>query len=497
MIPIIILSSAVLAGGSTLSATTDAQAQRKRDISTTQNIVIAAMPYTTGPAANKIFCLKNFGAGVAGLVDCTNNNLNDLKQDPTYVFSYTPALVLTTTGSISDNVVPYNTTLKSAYDNLCVNFQGLNSLTVSMAPCDATTSGLSPWFVDWNLPSNSAVSLPSTSWSNFASPVSKVYAAPWVNSATGVTNGWNNNLNSRYCFQKSSAADIYAGPLNKLAAIQVVLCDSSPENRQAWFSYAVPLPGLTLETQNDASHNHMNYAVCNADTNLRVGSGAMSCEAMDNNVTVLRGNLDFTRGETFKNPFNQSDANTADNLPRITNLKVPSGNWGMSFFLDLQSPFMTNSALVSSTFDTDGLSNIFEFRSSCADEYINSIVASMNVDKNFNLVYRMSNQGNLTETFNTGLNLKTIKYTTLNYTANQRRLVIEITAKIEKISAGVKVTFALPGITRVPSISNTFFSKSASKTLFTRPTTSWASPTWCRSYPSIAPTISQLTITPL
>lgn len=353
------LSSTILAGGPSVTISTlDVVSASKRAIAP-QNIVIATMPFTS---LGKIFCLKNFGAGVAGLVDCTASNLNTLKQDPTLVFSYIPTSV-PISGTPSDGVIPYNTTLKSAYDDLCVNFQGINSLTVSMAPCTAI-NGLLPWFIDWSAPST--VTLPPSTWSNSFLPSSKAYASPWVN-PPNVVLGWSKNPAARYCFQKSTGADVYAGPLSKLSGIQFEKCDSSPENRQAWFSYPVQRPTIVNRTpdelayQGDAFHNHMNNAVCNSTTNLRTGSGAvMSCEAMNNNVTVLRGNLDFTRGASFRNPFNQNDAFSEETLPRIRELKVPTGNWTMSFFLDLQSDFMT-SVLPDDTFK-NGLSNIFEFR---------------------------------------------------------------------------------------------------------------------------------------
>lgn len=501
MISALLFSSCVLAGGPSVSyAAAGTYIGAKRTTPAAQNIVIATMPYTSGPAANKVFCLKNVGAGVASLVDCTTSNLNTLKQDPTYVFSYVPSSV-PISGTTTDGITPYNTTLKSAYDGLCVNFQGINSLTVSMAPCTATINGLSPWFVDWNAPST--VALPSSSWSSSASPSSKVYAAPWVN-PPNVVNGWNINYSNRYCFQKSSAADIFAGPLNKLAAIQVEKCDSTPAERQAWLSYAVTAPTTAdiLVNQGDSAHRHINSAIFNSDTNLRTGSDVMSCEAMNSNVTVLRGNLDFTKGADFKNPFNQNDAFTEDKYPRIRNLTVPAGNWATSFFLDLQSSFITlsTSSLPADTFK-NGLSNIYEFRASCLAPYQNSIVSSMNVNENTELVFLMSNLGNQTESFNTGIRLKTIKYTNLGYnlTSNNRRFVIEITTKIEKLSTGVKVTIAVPGVSTLTAKTKIFFSNSPSKIMYAKNTgfISWASPTWCQPYPTIAPTISQLTITPL
>lgn len=125
LLSLLLASSSVLAGGSSISmATTN---HRKRSIE-----YVAIYSYTDSGIH---YCLKNFGASMAGLTQCNNIDMSNKLQ----VFELVSS-------SVSNK---YH--LRSPHDGLCVDFTDFNQLWFNMVNCNtATFNGQKPYVFNWN-----------------------------------------------------------------------------------------------------------------------------------------------------------------------------------------------------------------------------------------------------------------------------------------------------------------------------------------------------------
>lgn len=187
------------------------------------------------------YCLRNFGAAMAGLTRCTGTDLSD----PMSVFQ-----VLPIAGSTSRYL------LNSTFDGRCVNFTSRSSQYFYMVDCSTE-----PWVNNW--PSSHKEYAADN---EYVMPKYAVLSAP----AQGFVNF--NNLASNQCYMPRTGGGVY-----------INTCQNSLS--MTWFAYSTSLPAPPVT--NSVALNGT-YISCQRWPN---SSTSLSCDVTSDSI-ILRGSSD-------------------------------------------------------------------------------------------------------------------------------------------------------------------------------------------------------------
>lgn len=230
----------VLAGGAPVTSTARS---RKRD-SPLNYVTIANSKY------GNYYCLKNFGASMAGLDQCFNPG----KDDPMSLFQ------------LINMPTPYHYQLKSYLDGKCVDFTAQNTQWFNMVDCNLNSTA---WVFNWNSSSLNVPLVPEMGTSkeyyrHFTHPIYRVISSP------GIKYNSSNVFTSNICY----TSGIFGG-------ISLAKCvDSLPFT---WFGYATDAPPVLPNINPTIKTSCSKYQSVNALV--------PACNAIPNGV-VFRGTTD-------------------------------------------------------------------------------------------------------------------------------------------------------------------------------------------------------------